>query len=313
MGAPAIILDAVRRTYRARRGVPARVALHEVSMRVQRGEWVALLGPNGSGKSTLMRIFATLEAPDQGAVEILGASRVRDARAGLGVVFQRPGLDPLLTVRENLANQCALHAAPADRIEREAQRLTLTDRLDDRVRTLSGGMVRRVDLARALLSDPELLLLDEPTAGLDHDARVGFLDTLDAIRKDREITIVMSTHLMDEADRAGRVVMLSEGRIVADDAPDALRLGIGERLIRCGEAFADVLRSAGLRVTLAGGRASGAGDAAQLETVARELLDRGADFEHAGATLADVYLSLTGRGLDASRSDSAPQTAGANA
>ena len=311
---PAVVVENLRRSYRAGRRAPRRTALHDVTLRLQRGEGTALLGPTGSRTTTLMRVLATLERPDQGEVAILGADAARDktaVRAALGVVFQRPGLDPLLTVRENLANQCALHAFDAPttraRIEREAARLALTDRLDDRVRTLSGGYVRRADLARALLSDPRLLLLDEPTTGLDHDARAAFLDALDAIRAEREITIVMSTHLMDEAERAQRVVMLSEGRVVADDAPVTLRERIGARIIRCDAAHADSLRDAGLRVTFAQGRASGAGDDGALRAAATALLDADASFELAGATLADVYLDLTGHDLGASPPEESPR------
>lgn len=297
----------VTRTYRMRRGVVRR-ALDDVSLSIAPGAWTALLGPNGAGKSTLLGILATLDRPQEGGARIFDAAigvasraGMRAARARLGVVFQRPGLDPILTVRENLRAQAALHALPAreinERIERVAGACGLTDRLDERVSRLSGGLARRADLARALLSEPELLLLDEPTTGLDLTARGAFLETLIEARRRRPLTIIMNTHAMEEAERADRVVMLDRGRIVADGAPEALRRELGETLIRAESSQRGLLEDAGLDVTSAGDRVVGAGDAARIEQAASALLRDGRPFEVGPPTLGDVYLAGAGRSL----------------
>lgn len=297
-----------RREHRGRRGratsatVPARRALDGVTLRVPQGQFVALLGPNGSGKSTLLRILATLDAPSSGEIVLLGERSPAKARRALGVVFQHEALDPLLTVRENLRVQAALFglrgADAAQAIEAAAGSLGVADRLDDRVGTLSGGLRRRADLARALLSNPRLLLLDEPTSGLDFAARASFLDTLDALRRERSMTVVLCTHLMDEAERTERVVMLREGSIVADDAPGALRGSLGGAVLRAAhgacarlERFPLTLRDAGREVI-----ASGEPDA--VADAARALADEGTPFVFGPPTLGDVYLARTGAALE---------------
>jgi ABC-2 type transport system ATP-binding protein len=299
----ALAIDATEltRTYPARRRTPSRTALDAVSLRVPERQFVALLGPNGSGKSTLLRILATLDAPTSGAITILGRARAIDARADLGVVFQHEALDPLLTSRENLRLQASLFGLSArdaaDAIERVASTLDVADRLDDRAASLSGGLRRRVDLARALLASPRLLLLDEPTTGLDHAARVAFLDAIDDLRRASPITVVLCTHLMDEADRAQRVVMLSEGRIVADDAPTNLRASLGGAVLRTSPGACSQLSDLALAERNAGADIVLSGHADAVATAAHRLASCAIPFTFGPPTLADVYLARTGREL----------------
>lgn len=222
---PAVDLRAITATYP---GAP-RPALDRVTLTADR-ELVALLGPNGSGKSTLLRVLTGLHKPAAG-------ERVAPTdRRRLGVVFQTPALDDLLTVRENLrlaASLCAVPTVDAKRRVTElAESIGLTDLLDQRAGRLSGGQRRRADLARALMGKPTLLVLDEPTTGLDIDARARFWRTLDDLRAREDLTVIAATHLGDEAERADRAVLLREGRIAAEGSPDDLRAPLGQRVAR---------------------------------------------------------------------------------
>jgi ABC-2 type transport system ATP-binding protein len=189
--------------------------------------------------------------------------------------------------------------------------MTVSDRLHDRVGSLSGGLQRRADLARALLHDPDLLVLDEATAGLDHQSRTAFLDTIATIRASRQraMTVLMTTHLMDEAERADRVIMVAAGQVVADGAPAELRRSCGGRLVRVrledgvAAGAEQVLRRAGLETSSSDprtliGRTPANGEAVgRIEQAAAELARCGAAFEVAPPNLGDAYLSLTGAPL----------------
>jgi len=294
-----------RRTWRA--GKRERHALAGVSFQLARGEWTALLGPNGAGKSTLLRILAALDTPDQGEARLFGEPVGRQAaapavRRRLGVVHQRAALDPLLTVRENLRAQGALFGLDRResraRAEDVAARLGVAERLDDRVARLSGGLTRRADLARALLTTPDLLLLDEPTTGLDHAARLAYLDALEQERARRGPAILMSTHLLDEAERADRVLMLSEGRIVADGAPEELKRSLGDEqdvMLRCAPDAAEALAKAGLATRRAGGEVLAAAPRGSeaLRRALEALAASGASAQIGPPTLADVYAART--------------------
>ncbi|MBL8745278.1 MAG: ABC transporter ATP-binding protein [Phycisphaerae bacterium] len=305
----AVAFTSVRRVYRATRKEPARTALDSVSLTVARGEWLSILGPNGSGKSTLLRIIATLDRPDSGGVTILdqaglGGGSVRAVRARIGVVFQHPGLDPLMTVRENLLLQAALvgmtRSDAEQRVHFVAASLGVTDRLNSRVGTLSGGLARRADLARALLSEPELLLLDEPTAGLDPEARTVFLDLLSQRRLDSAapLTIIMTTHHMDEAERGSRVALMHAGRIVTEGKPAELRRALGGNVVVTRSENASLLESAGLTLTRTAPDAVGAGSPDGVERAVVALTRAAAPFSVGPPTLADVYFAHTGARLN---------------
>jgi ABC-2 type transport system ATP-binding protein len=211
-----------------------RESLRGLSFSVSAGDVFALLGPNGGGKTTLFRIVSTLIKPSAGSVEVFGTDAIRrpaSARRHLGVVFQHPAVDPWLTVVENLRTHAALYglrgARRARLIERALERFGLTPRAADRVSALSGGLRRRVELAKALLPEPPLLVLDEPSAGLDPVARRDLLQELTRLRDDAGTTVVLTTHLMDEAAVCDRVGILHEGRLAAIGAPNALTEAIG--------------------------------------------------------------------------------------
>lgn len=207
-----------------------RPVLRETSLEVRRGESFGLLGPNGAGKTTLFRILIGLLQPSAGSIYLSGkelAPRERAFRAQVGVVFQDPALDGKLTVHENLRLAARLYGVPvreaASRILSMAEHLGIADRLRDPAGTLSGGLRRRAEIARALVHEPTLLLLDEPTTGLDAAAFRKTWDLLDGLRRERGLTLLVTTHLPHEAELADRLAVLDAGRIVAVGTPDELR------------------------------------------------------------------------------------------
>lgn len=339
---PALLAQNLSRTFPAPGGATRR-ALDGLWLSVPAGQWVALLGPNGSGKSTLLRILATLDSPDHPpppthadppapppTLVALGHHlwpnpdpRARRAlRARLGVAFQSPALDPLLTVRQNLRAAAAVHALSPHlargAIHNAASALGILDRLDDRVGALSGGLIRRADLARALLPAPDLLLLDEPTAGLDLAARAHFIDALAGIARPTgqpPRTILMTTHDMDEAHRADRVLLIHRGRVAADGSPDQLRAQLGGLAISVrpgpgrADLAADILIAAGLdprAIARHDGSLRATAPAALAHALAYatpRLLETGATVHLGPPTLADVYLARTGAALLPAPSD----------
>lgn len=211
-----------------------RRALDHLTLSIKRGELFCLLGPNGGGKSTLFRILSTLIQPDHGEAKILGHDVTSDAaavRARIGVVFQAPSLDGKLTIHENLLCGGALYGLRGkdldQRLHDAATALQLEERLKDRVETLSGGLQRRTEIAKCLLIRPEVLLLDEPSTGLDPAARLDLWAALENLRRDRGVTAICTTHLMDEAARADRVGIMSAGQLVALGTPTELTSALG--------------------------------------------------------------------------------------
>jgi ABC-2 type transport system ATP-binding protein len=222
-GAPALLLDNVVKTYGAIRAVDG------VSFSAAPGEFIALLGPNGAGKTTLFQLLSGLFVPDAGRIEIMGQNMLRDpvpALAMLGIVFQQPTLDLELTVTGNLLFHAGLHGIPRamakQRIAAELARLGLTERAHDKASQLSGGNRRRVELARALLHDPRVLLMDEATVGLDPASRRDLLKLLLSMRTERSVAVLWATHLCDEVAGADRVIVLHRGKVLADTTPAEL-------------------------------------------------------------------------------------------
>jgi len=212
----------------------SRLALSDVSFEVKAGEIFGLLGPNGGGKSTLFRILSTMMTPTGGRAEVAGHDVSRDpaaVRRVIGVVFQTQSLDKALTVAENLRAQGHLHglsgAKLRERIEHVSERLGLAGRSHDLVETLSGGLKRRVEIANGLLHRPVVLLMDEASTGLDPGARRELWQYVEELRSREGVTILLTTHILDEADRCDRLVLLHQGRIVAEGTPSELRSRIG--------------------------------------------------------------------------------------
>ncbi len=211
-----------------------RQALADLDLEVHRGEIFALLGPNGGGKTTLFRLLSTLIPLQSGRIEVLGfdvSRQTAEVRGRIGVVFQAPSLDKKLTVAENLRHQGHLYGMSGASLRRRQDemlaRLGLSDRRHELVETLSGGMRRRVELAKGMLHEPELLLLDEPSTGLDPGARSDLWDYLRQVRAEDGVTVVLTTHLLEEAEKADRLAILNAGSLVALDTPDALRASVG--------------------------------------------------------------------------------------
>jgi ABC-2 type transport system ATP-binding protein len=215
-----------------------RVALNGVSFDVQPAELFGLLGPNGSGKTTLFRILSTLMVPVGGRAIILGHDAAKDPsqlRREIGVVFQAQSVDLKLTAAENLWHQGHLYGlhGPAlrKRIKEMLDRVGLSDRAKDKAETFSGGMQRRLELAKGLLHGPRVLLLDEPTTGLDPGARRDVWQYLRILRDEEHVTVLVTTHLMEEAERCDRLAILNEGKLVALGTPAELKREIGGDVI----------------------------------------------------------------------------------
>jgi lipooligosaccharide transport system ATP-binding protein len=304
---PAVAARGVRKTY------GSRVAVDGLDVEVRPRECFGFLGPNGAGKSTTMRMLCCLSRRDAGELTVLGLDPDREPRAlkrRLGVVPQEINLDLELSVRENLLVYARYFDVPRERAERRADELLafvrLTERAADEVERLSGGMKRRLQIARALVNDPELILLDEPTTGLDPQARHLVWERLRALRE-RGVTLVLTTHYMDEAERlCDRLVVMDHGRVVRQGAPaELVRAEVGREVLELAvpeSAAAELLARAG---ALARGHQVRPGrltlhcdDAEALHAALRAPGAPPSELITARrATLEDVFLALTGRSL----------------
>ena len=289
-----------------------RVALSGVSFDVRKGEVFGLLGPNGGGKSTLFRILSTMMVPTEGTASIAGydvAHRAAAVRCHVGVVFQTQSLDKALTVEENLRAQGHLHGlSGADlrgRMERAMEQLGLADRRKDLVQTLSGGLKRRVEIAKALLHRPQVLLMDEASTGLDPAARRDLSRHVERLREQEGVTILLTTHILEEADRCDRLVLLHQGKVVADGTPGALRSRIGGDVVVLGSADTASLaegieRRFGIRPVVADGQVR-----VEIENGHRFIAEVVEAFPGAvdsvglhKPTLEDVFVRETGAGIE---------------
>jgi ABC-2 type transport system ATP-binding protein len=215
------------------------VAVNNLSLKIEESEIFGILGPNGSGKSTLFQIISTLLKPSSGTVRVAGfnvSSQPQLVRQQLGVVFQSPSLDDQLTAMENLIHHGHLYGLRGTDLKQRANdalaAVSLTERANDYVMSFSGGMKRRVEIAKAMLHQPRLLLLDEPSTGLDPAARREIWQHLNKLRTELGITVLMTTHLMDEAEKCDRLAIVHHGKLVAVDTPEKLIQQIGGDVIQ---------------------------------------------------------------------------------
>ena len=284
-------------------------AVKGISFLVQPGEVFGLLGPNGAGKSTTVGMLTTTVRPTSGTARLAGydvATQPLAARGVSSVVFQEAAVDRSLTGRRNLELHASLWHAGSDRIDGLADTLGVRDLLDRPVETYSGGQRRRLEIARALVSDPSVLFLDEPTVGLDPRIRHELLDVIDGLRSRRELTLLLTTHYLDEAEQlCDRVAIIHRGEIVALDTPAALRASLGADIVELrvegdGEHALSHLREHGL----AGADAFAVGSTLTLPLDGRGAAATMAEIEvlelavtalsTRRPTLDDVYLRLTG-------------------
>jgi ABC-2 type transport system ATP-binding protein len=275
---------------------------------VRPAEIFSLLGPNGGGKTTLFKILSTSFPPAEGSARVFGhdvRSAAADVRRSIGVVFQSPSLDKKLTVLENLSYHGQLYGLAGktlnDRVRELMNRMMVADRASSRVETLSGGLARRVELARGLLHRPRLLILDEPSVGLDPGARRDLWLYLQRLRDQEGMTILLTTHLIDEADRSDRVLILNEGRVVALGTPEKLKSEIGGDVITIStkepEKLSEAIRAKfGVHPSAVGGhlrieREQGHAFVAAVVEAFSVMIDA---VSLAKPTLEDVFIARTG-------------------
>ncbi len=284
------------------------LALDDVSISVTRGERYALLGPNGAGKTTLIHILCTIHPADSGTVIVNGFDvkrQPRRARQGLGVVFQEPSLDTRLTVEENLEFHGRVFGVPRrlrrQRIDDLLGLVELTEWRDKLVSTLSKGMQRRLEIARALVHDAKVLILDEPTVGLDAQTRSRMWDYIAEIQSKHDLTVLVTTHYIEEVDNCDRVCIIDHGKVLAIDSPEALKSEHGRTLVKV--RTRDVDTADRLLEDYPGDRRSDGELVLQVEEATnvtgllRTYGNRLESLTVESPTLESVFLSLTGRAI----------------
>ncbi|MBD8065430.1 ABC transporter ATP-binding protein [Devosia sp. PTR5] len=299
----AIVVSNVTVSYGAKR------ALDDVSLTVPAGASFALLGPNGAGKTTLISVLCTLRRPDRGSAAVAGADVVRmptQARRSIGVVFQDSSLDDRLSAWENLEFHGLVYGMPKKRrrtmIEAALALVELEEWTHDIVRSFSGGMRRRLEIARALLHEPRILFLDEPTVGLDAQTRQRIWQYLETLRRERGLTVLTTTHYIEEVEDADSVCIIDQGRIIAQDTPAALKERFGQRWLTVlpqDQEAADAILASVPQVRRLGAQrlALPAEDEAATDAFLSTFRDRLSEVRFQPPTLESVFLSLTGREL----------------
>ena len=323
MSAPpsAVTATELVKTYRTGRGRPPVRALDGLTLEIAPGSVLALLGPNGAGKSTTVKILATLSRPDSGSASVAGVDVQRDPRAArhiIGLVGQKPSSDPMASGRENLVLTGRVQGMPKTAARRRAAELLTRFGLDtaaDRLaRTFSGGMARKLDVAIGLVHRPRVLFLDEPTTGLDPEARAEMWAEISRLSADEQVTVLLTTHYLDEADRlADRVAIVDHGRIVVEGTPESLKNDLhGDSVVvelaspAAGPVAADrIARVPGLREVAVDGttvRARASVGAAAVPRVLIALDEAGVELVGVSLSrpsLDDVYLRYAGRAMEA--------------
>jgi ABC-2 type transport system ATP-binding protein len=283
-------------------------AVRGVDFRIEPGETFGFLGPNGAGKSTTINILCTLARPTAGTARVAGhdvRTERDEVRRSIGLVFQDPTLDVDLTAEQNLRFHGELYGVPKAQLDQRIDDLLalvgLSERRRSVVETFSGGMKRRLEIARGLLHSPRVLFLDEPTIGLDPQSRASVWEYVRALKESEDITVFLTTHYMDEAENCDRIAIMNEGRIVALDTPEALKAAVGKDRVQITTAD-DEATLAALRTTfgIEAGMHSGAVTFAVADGerfVPRLFAELGVTIRSvsvASPSLDDVFLSHTG-------------------
>jgi len=284
-------------------------AVDNISFEVNAGEVFGFLGPNGAGKTTTVRMLCTLIRPNSGTARVAGydvARQQNDVRRSIGIIFQDASLDDRLTARENLRFHAMIYKVPRtevnERISRALEWMELADRARDLVRNFSGGMKRRLEIARGLLHAPRVLFLDEPTLGLDPQTRSRIWERLLALRQEHGMTLFLTTHYMDEAENCYRIAIIDHGRIIALDTPAKLKAQVQGDLVRLetvddAAAEAEVKQRYGVEVVrdATGIHFEVENGAAFVPGLLRELPVAVRTVSVRPPTLEDVFLKMTGR------------------
>ncbi|GAA3134406.1 daunorubicin resistance protein DrrA family ABC transporter ATP-binding protein [Planomonospora alba] len=312
MDGPAVAARGLRKTYKGSRRAHGDVeAVRGIDFEVAPGEVFGFLGPNGAGKSTTISMLCTLTTPTGGTATVAGHDVVRErdeVRRNIGLVFQDPTLDGYLTAEQNLRFHAELYGVPksvaGERIRRVMEMVALWDRRDAKVETFSGGMKRRLEIARGLLHSPRVLFLDEPTVGLDPQTRAAIWGYIDELRRAEDITIFMTTHYMDEAEFTDRIAIVDHGELVVAGTPEALKAGVGEDTVRLqtaddAAALAALRERFGLAAALREGQVTFA-VASGERFVPRLFAELGVPIRSVSVSrpsLDDVFMSYTGSSI----------------
>lgn len=316
--------DLSRKNAVSLRGITKRygetLALDSVDLDIGANQIVALLGPNGAGKTTLLHILCTILQPDKGTAEISGFDILKQplkARKHLGVVFQEPSLDDRLSVYENLDFHGLVYQVPwrlrRQRIDEVLDLVELGEWRDEMVRALSAGMKRRLEIARALIHESRVILLDEPTVGLDVQSRARIWEYLENLRRTRELTVIVTTHYIEEVEGCDQVCIIDKGTILAQGSPEVLKQTHGRQVLRATPrdetAENDILR-------LYPGALRNSSGQLLLQSASSEMIDdflrqfgtRVRQIDIDTASLESVFLSLTGRELRDKPADAREKT-----